>query len=342
MIVLLLIMVGIGLDTGHIAYIRSQGQPAVDSAALSAATAIPSGNINQVYDRAANYISANDYLNSGNNAIPNSSGTSPDKSITLVSYNPGSTPAVTTSGVTIATANGVRVALEQTNPYTTTVANRQMKSPLFLAPLFNLFGSSIANTANVNVSAVAVIKAQPDLPIAVEDTMCGTKSGGSYVTQPGAKLLQSNTKSDTSGYTTFYIGAASKTQVNNLLDGALNCTGAPSVDVGFCTQLNNGQIASLYDQFEGVFKADTSRCYFIPVIKAGSSFTGCSNITDFAKFCPLDCAVCGSGPSFGIDKASSGSDRWIYGDLTCGQTPIRSNFAKCQVPFLVREIGKGY
>ena len=37
MIVLLLIMVGMGLDTGHLAYIRSQGQPAVDAAALAAA-----------------------------------------------------------------------------------------------------------------------------------------------------------------------------------------------------------------------------------------------------------------------------------------------------------------
>jgi len=30
MIVLLLIMVGMGLDTGHLAYVRSQGQPAVE------------------------------------------------------------------------------------------------------------------------------------------------------------------------------------------------------------------------------------------------------------------------------------------------------------------------
>ena len=36
MIVLLLLMVGMGLDTGHLAYIRSQGQPAVDAAALAA------------------------------------------------------------------------------------------------------------------------------------------------------------------------------------------------------------------------------------------------------------------------------------------------------------------
>ena len=44
MVVLLLIMVGMGLDTGHLAYVRSQGQPAVDAAALAAASAIPSGN----------------------------------------------------------------------------------------------------------------------------------------------------------------------------------------------------------------------------------------------------------------------------------------------------------
>src|SRR5437016_9062936 len=43
-IVLLLVMVGMGLDTGHLAYVRSQGQPAVDAAALAAASAIPSGN----------------------------------------------------------------------------------------------------------------------------------------------------------------------------------------------------------------------------------------------------------------------------------------------------------
>ena len=41
-IVLLLIMVGMGLDR-PVSHVRSQGQPAVDSAALAAASAIPSG-----------------------------------------------------------------------------------------------------------------------------------------------------------------------------------------------------------------------------------------------------------------------------------------------------------
>ena len=43
-IVLLLIMVGMGLDTGHLVYVRAQGQAAVDAAALAAASAIPTGS----------------------------------------------------------------------------------------------------------------------------------------------------------------------------------------------------------------------------------------------------------------------------------------------------------
>ena len=42
MIVLLMIMVGMGLDTGHLTYTRAQGQAAVEAAAaLSAVTGLP-------------------------------------------------------------------------------------------------------------------------------------------------------------------------------------------------------------------------------------------------------------------------------------------------------------
>ena len=40
MIVLLLVMVGLGLDTGQLTYVRNQGQAAVDAAALAAVSAI--------------------------------------------------------------------------------------------------------------------------------------------------------------------------------------------------------------------------------------------------------------------------------------------------------------
>src|SRR3989442_12824058 len=55
MIVLLLIMVGMGLDTGHLAYIRSQSQPAVDAAALAPSSAIPSGSWSTVTERVTKF-----------------------------------------------------------------------------------------------------------------------------------------------------------------------------------------------------------------------------------------------------------------------------------------------
>src|SRR5574341_315531 len=86
MMVLLFVMVGLGLDTGHLAYIRSQGQPAVDAAALAAVNALPTLQVSEVYKRAAalNYNGAmgNTYLDSPNNLIHPNTG----KNVTLGKY----------------------------------------------------------------------------------------------------------------------------------------------------------------------------------------------------------------------------------------------------------------
>src|SRR5690606_17611468 len=55
MITVLILMVGMGLDTGHLASVRSQGQPAVDAAALAAASAVPTGRWSDVIDRATKF-----------------------------------------------------------------------------------------------------------------------------------------------------------------------------------------------------------------------------------------------------------------------------------------------
>ena len=86
MIVLLLIMVGMGLDTGHLAYVRSQGQPAVDSAALAAASAIPSGNWSTVTDRAAKFNPGGTNPGTGNNYLDSPSNKINQKNVTLVKY----------------------------------------------------------------------------------------------------------------------------------------------------------------------------------------------------------------------------------------------------------------
>ena len=86
MIVLLMIMVGMGLDTGHLAYVRSQGQPAVDSAALAAASAIPSGNWSTVTDRAAKFNPGGTNPGTGNNYLDSPSNKINQKNVTLVKY----------------------------------------------------------------------------------------------------------------------------------------------------------------------------------------------------------------------------------------------------------------
>src|ERR1051325_3916759 len=208
MVVLLLIMVGMGLDTGHLAYVRSQGQPAVDAAALAAASAIPSGNWATVTDRAAklnpgggNPGVGNNYLNSPNNPIS-------QKNLTLVKYD-NATADFTTTGVNINNANGVRVALESTNPYGGT-AGKPMQSPLFLTPLFNLFGQKVKNTADVSVSAVAVNQALPGLPIVVIQNLCNQTDDVVLDFQAGGK--------STAGWETYQIINASTDEIRELWD----------------------------------------------------------------------------------------------------------------------------
>src|SRR4030095_347802 len=113
--VLLLIMVGMGLDTGHLAYVRSVGQPAVDAAALAAASAVPSGNLSTVMDRATKFNPGGTNPGIGNNYLDSSNNKITSNNVTLVKYD-NSTGGFTTSGVTIANATGARVALENKNP----------------------------------------------------------------------------------------------------------------------------------------------------------------------------------------------------------------------------------
>ena len=64
MITLLLIMVGMGLDTGQMTYTRNQGQVAVDAAALAAISGLPQRDENLVRDRAVLVNNTNDFTGS--------------------------------------------------------------------------------------------------------------------------------------------------------------------------------------------------------------------------------------------------------------------------------------
>jgi len=328
MIVLLLVMVGIGLDTGHLAYVRSTGQPAVDAAALAAASAVPGGVLADVHTRAAVFNSTNTFQGSSDSQYQIKGA-----NVTLVKYDDSTNPATLGTTTDIATANGARVALENTNPHGGT-ANKAMKSPLFLTPLFNLMGVSQSGTQNVSVSAVAVVRGIPGIPVAIEENLCDT-SKNPY------KIINSSSKVDNSGYTSYWINNTSKTVLSDMIDNNYTCDSIPPVGIGFCTQLNNGKLYPLYDEFEKFFKANKPDCYFIPVVKNGSNWNQCEKITKFARFCPLDSPSGGYG--YGKTKSADGTgwDDYLYGNLTCGETPFTTRDTRCFVPTLVRDSKSG-
>jgi Flp pilus assembly protein TadG len=323
MVVLLLIMVGMGLDTGHLAYVRSQGQPAVDAAALAAASAIPSGNWSTVTDRAAKFNPGggnpglgNNYLNSPNNPIS-------QKNLTLVKYD-NATGDFTTTGVNINNANGVRVALESANPYGGN-AGKAMQSPLFLTPLFNVFGQKVKNTADVSVSAVAVNQALPGLPIVAVQNLCNQTGDVVLDFQAGGK--------STGGWETYQIINASTNEVRGLFEKLPYCAGQPAIDTGYCGNIANGVNATVFNQIlKPMFKADPSRCYLIPVIPTGGNLNQCQDIVDWAQFCPAQ------GNNTADAFPSQGA---MKGRLTCGQNPWTSRDSQCYAQRLVRDKPSG-
>jgi Flp pilus assembly protein TadG len=155
-ITLLLIMVGMGLDTGMLSYVRSQAQPAVDAAALSAVSGLISGQA-EVESRVAAYNATNDYTGQTGSSLGAAN-------VTPIFYNGSSIELAASYG----TANGVRVGLEGagSNPYTANTKS-SIASPLFLTPLLNLMGYSAPATANLNVTATAVLQKRPELPFTI-------------------------------------------------------------------------------------------------------------------------------------------------------------------------------
>ena len=362
MIVLLMIMVGLGLDTGHLAYVRSQGQPAVDAAALAAASALPTGSPDAINERVKqlNFVKGtndggNNYLDSPNNLID-------AKNVTLIKYNNATgniTAATGTSAVSIGDANGVRVALEATNPYGGSVG-AAMKSPLFLTPLFNLFGQTVSGTQNVSVSAVAIIRAIPGMPIAIAGcapTSAGCTGGAGTEADPytNCKLLQVDSsnngnspnndhqdgKYQDSGWTTFNVPSANAPAIKALVGNSSTCANIPPVSIGSgCIYLNNGQITPILTEFEKVYKHNgdalsvTAPPYasdwgIVPVVSPSiGNFNQCEPVISFAKY--------------GIrNVVKDGQDKYLLGDLICNWDINRIGGTGCYTTVLVRDKKSG-
>jgi Flp pilus assembly protein TadG len=295
MIVLLMVMVGMGMDTGFLTFSRSMGQRAVDMAALAGAAGLAKGDPNAISSNIQQLMvdqNINDYIDRSGNVIdPTVNG----KNVTLMKYD-FPTKTFTGTATKISEANGVRVALETTNPYTGGSSKSAVNTPAFLTPLLNLLGSKTAGSNNVNVSAVAVIEAQPGLPIAING--CDP----AWVGPPAVEILWNQAPSggsnpNNSGWTTYLDGSVSVPDVIALIRKIAACQGTGVVNVGTNICLNNGQQNPDLREFEtliGTNPDGTPKCYLTPIIPSTSNFTGCSNeILAYAQICPL--AVCGPG-----------------------------------------------
>lgn len=321
MIVLLLIMVGMGLDTGQLTYSRSMGQSAVDAAALSAVSGLPSRIPAEVESRAAAFNSTNNYIGSS------AGNTIGSNNVSYVKYD-FTTNQITNYAEPIATANGVRVALEK-------ATNSAITTPAFLTPLFNLFGSSAAGANNVNVSAVSVITVKPAIPIAVWSNAC-SGSGTDVI----IKMQHPDQKSDggeNSCWTTFLDCSSGAPDIKAGFQVAGSCSGSRingEIDLGTAICQNRGQVNSVLTAADQFFMVDyPNRWWLVPVIGGGGNCdpSNPTVVTNWAKIYPKQ-------------VVTKGNPKYIRADVVCGPELINDDLEAglCFSHRLVREPGKGY
>ena len=319
MIVLLLIMVGMGLDTGYLTYSRNMGQSAVDSSALAAVSALPSGDHDQVVSRAAGFNSINDYVGSPNNSIGSAN-------VTYVRYDYDLNQIVE-YGAPIGTANGVRVALEATNAIST---------PAFLTPLFRLFGASAPSNNAVNVSAVATINSKPSIPIALWSGLCPSVD---YTVKSDVQIQLQHPTQDEDGenacWTTFKDCSSGAADIKALFNISQTCSPSSSIGgVSLGTEIcqNRGQANSSLFEAEEFFTTHDGEWWTVPVIAGGGNCDpqNPTPILNWAQIKPKS-------------YQTTGNPKYIIADVKCGPNLVyQPTGSLCHSHRLVREPSKGY
>jgi len=339
MIVLLMIMVGMGLDTGMLTYSRSMAQRAVDMAALAGAAGVGKADAAAVKSNIEQLNANNDYVNT-TNAI---NGTVNGKNVTLLTFD-FKTNQITGTTTDITKANAIRVALETTNPYTSGSSNTAVNTPAFLTPLLNLIaGNTASGSNNINVSAVAVIQGQPGLPIALNG--CNPVWENTNQPIPWNQTPSGGSNPNNSGWTTYLDNSVSSPDVIALIHKIAACQGTGVIDVGTNICLNNGSQTPDLREFEtliGTNSDGTPKCYLTPVIPSTSNFTGCDNeILQYAQICPL--AICGPGVNGNVNQnlctQPNSFGKYIFATVkSCNiGNPNRPGLTSCYSLRLVRE-----
>jgi len=271
-----LLFVALGMDVGWMVYVRSQGQAAVDAAAISGAAAIPaynSGNPCRVTGIVASLNSQNKVMNQ-------------DAAIggTDINYCTGDPESSYTCTPTTLPADGLRV----TKTYPT---------PLFFSGILNG-----GNPVNITVSATAWLGGPtglgPTLPMAACTDQIGWTGPGSTCDPNLVADLSANGE-DNAGWFSPPGETANAKECKDMVTGK---TEIPYLYSGQDIELNNGQISScqeqVYYRFQSCFASVCPDCcnrssadynedciVTIPVINCDNTINQQSPIILFASLC---------------------------------------------------------
>jgi Flp pilus assembly protein TadG len=327
MIVLLMVMVGMGLDTGWITYGRSQGQRAVDAAALAGAAGLAKGNAADIKKNIE--ALTNDYIKEGTNPI---NGTVGGPNVMLVTYDKATGTIL--PAVDIAVANGVRVALEKTKPlvYGGGNSGSSIIANLFLTPLFNLLGGNTASSADINVSAVALYSAMPGIPLALGGCKLGeqnvffqTPSGGS--------------NPNNSAWTTYTLKETDTPDLIRIINSIVNCQGGGTAKVGTPICLSNGANTPVVEEFAKLADPSGNTCYFTPIVKEQTNFNGCVGENNMIEAWAQVCIkyVCAPPDSNQNPNCTEKTNKYIVADVKSCTLTDKDRVGQCFRHALVRE-----
>jgi hypothetical protein len=317
---LLAAFVGLATDFGVMAYVKNQGQSAVDTAALAAASAIPeyreAGDASLATSRVTMLDAAND--------VRGASADVAGASLEFLTYDLETNAFTCESGCEPEDVNAVRVT------------KTDYQAPFFFSWARNAFGGSAPGSIDVAVSASAYLGCPSGLdtdggigPIALRECEINYPEDCNV---PGQSIYQSG--GDNSAFATFNLtGAsvcgqiASGNPPNNLQD---------RVNVGDLINLvGTGQVTSCLKEVEDRFEhCDEASC--------------ASDPPDPSCVLPLPVIDCAGPESNGIvvgfasvcitDVNSTGNPKYVHGEIECGPTEPGGPGGACFGTFATRPV----
>jgi Flp pilus assembly protein TadG len=327
MITLLLIMVGMGLDTGWLTYGRSQGQRAVDAAALAGVAGLAKSDAAAIKKNIEGLN--NDYIKAGTNPI---NGTVGGANVMLVKYDKATGNIVPEPDINL--ANGVRVALEKTKPavYGGGSSATSITASLFLTPLLNLLGLNTSDTADINVSAVAVYSTIPGLPLALGG--CKTGLQNVFFQTPSGGANPNN-----SAWTTYTIKETNTPDIIDRIHRIVNCQGGGLATIGTPICLSNGANTPVVEEFGTLADPTGNTCYFAPVVATQQNFNNCTGddnvIQAWAKVCIK--YVCAPPDSNTNPNCTEKNNKYIVADVQSCTLKDSDRVGQCFRHALIRE-----